>query len=142
MGTIDGKYIRIECPKSSGTLCYNNQGFFGIVLLTVCDANDCFTLYDLGGYGSNDDCGILLNSEMGRRLEEKRINLPIAEDLDGCNYKSLPYYLICDKIFPLKLWLMRPSPGGNMTEEKQIYSYRQSRGRRIIENTFGLLVTR
>ena len=118
------------------------RGFFGIVLLAVCDANYCFTLYDLGGYGSNDDSGILLNSEMGRRLEEKRINLPIAEDLDGCNYKSLPYYLICDKIFPLKLWLMRPSPGGNVTEEKQIYSYRQSRGRRIIENTFGILVTR
>ena len=79
---------------------------------------------------------------MGRRLEEERMNLPITEDLDGCNYKPLPYYLLGDEIFPLKPWLMRPFPGKNMTEEERVYNYRQSRGRRTIENTFGILVTR
>ena len=68
------------------------------------------------------------------------MNLPIAEDLDGCNYKALPYYLLADEIFPLKSWLMRRFPGKNMTEEERVYSCRQSRGR-IIENTFGILVT-
>lgn len=37
---------------------------------------------------------------------------------------------------------MRPFPGKNMTEEERVYNYRQSRGRRTIENTFGILVTR
>ena len=79
---------------------------------------------------------------MGRRLQEERMNLPIAEDLDGCNYKPLPYYLLGDEVFPLKPWLMRPFPGKNMTEEKQVCNYGQSRGLRAIENTFGILVIR
>ena len=70
------------------------------------------------------------------------MNLPIAEDLDGCNHKPLPYYLLGDEVFPLKPWLMRPFPRKNMTEEKRVYNYRQSRGIRAIENTFGILVIR
>lgn len=99
------------------------RGFFGIVLLAVCDANYCFTLYDLGGYGSNDDSGILLNSEMCRKLEEKRINLPIAEDLDVSKYKPMPFYLFGDEIYSLKPSLMRPFPRKNLMEEEQVYNY-------------------
>ena len=142
IGAIEGKHIRTECSKNFGTLYCNYKSFFSIVLLAVCDANYCFTLYDLGSYGSNNDSGILLNSEMGRKLEEERMNLPIAEDFDGCNYKPLPYYLLGDRIFLLKPWLMRSFPGKNMTEEERVCNYRQSRGRRTIENTFGILVTR
>ena len=32
------KHIRIECPENSGTLYYNCERFFSIVLLVVCDA--------------------------------------------------------------------------------------------------------
>ena len=120
MENIFGLNVR----KNFGTLYYNYTGFLSIVLLAVCDASYCFTLYDLGGHGSNNDSGILLNSEMGRRLEEERMNLPTAEDLDGCSYKPLPYYLLGDEIFPLKPWLIRPFPGKNMTEEERVYNYR------------------
>ena len=65
IGAIDGKHIRIECPKNPGTLYYNYKGFFSIVLMAVCDANYCFTLFDVGSYGSKNDSGILANSEMG-----------------------------------------------------------------------------
>ena len=142
IGAIDGKHIRIECPKNSGTLYYNYKGFFSIVLMAVCDANYCFTLFDIGSYGSNNDSGILANSEMGMRFEVKDFNLPQDKDLEECPYKPLPYFLLGDEIFPLKPWLMRPFPGNNLSEENRIYNYRHSRARRTIENTFGILAAR
>ncbi|XP_066910825.1 putative nuclease HARBI1 [Clytia hemisphaerica] len=142
IAAIDGKHIRIECPKKSGSLCYNYKGFYSIVLLAVCDANYCFTLYDVGSYGSNNDSGVLANSEMGMRFEEKDFDLPKDEKLSGCNFGPLPYFLVGDEIFPLKYWLMRPFPGRFLLEEERIYNYRHSRARRTIENAFGILAAR
>ena len=142
LGAIDGKHIRIESPKNGGTLYHNYKGFFSLVLLVVCDADYCFTMFDVGEYGSNNDSGILANSIMGKRFERETIVLPEPTDLPGCNFSPLPYYLLGDEIFPLKHWLIRPFPGKSMTEEHRIYNYRHSRARRVIENTFGILTAR
>ncbi|XP_066936564.1 putative nuclease HARBI1 [Clytia hemisphaerica] len=142
IGAIDGKHIRIECPKKSGSLYYNYKGFFSIVLLAVCDANYCFTLFDVGAYGSNNDSGVLANSEMGMRFAEQDYDLPKEEKLSGCNFGSLPYFLVGDEIFPLKPWMMRPFPGRCLPEDERIYNYRHSRARRTIKNTFGILAAR
>ena len=141
VGAVDGKHIAMDCPKNSGTQDHNYKGFFSMNLLAICDARYNFTMFDIGQYGSNNDSGVLLNSEMGKRLEEGSIGLPEDEKLDGCRLDKLPYYLVGDEIFPLKSWLIRPYPG-KLNEEQRIFNYRLSRARRIIENTFGILVAR
>lgn len=110
--------------------------------LAACDADSCFTLYDVGSYGSNNDSGILANSAIGEKFESGNMNLPDPERLIGSNFEPLPFYLLGDEIFPLNPWLIRPYPGSNLGEAERIYNYRHSRCRRTIGNAFGILVAR
>ena len=121
---IDSKHIRVECPKLSGTLYYNYKGFSSIVLTALCDPNYCFTLFDLGQYGSNNDSGILANTAMGKMFEEDQLNVPPDCKLSEDDEHSLPHFLLGDEIFPLKKWLMRPYPAKNAIEVERIYNYR------------------
>ena len=79
--------------KNTGSLYHNYEGFFSIVLLAMCDANYCFTLFDLGSYGSNNDSGILAHSEMGNRFEFNEMNLPEPTYLPGITMQNLPLFL-------------------------------------------------
>ena len=66
---IDGKHIRVKCPKLTASQYFNSKGFFSIVLLGICDASYCFVLFDLGQYvseikftiGSTQELGIMEN---------------------------------------------------------------------------------
>ena len=119
IGCIDGKHIRVECPKLSGTLYYNYKGFFSIVLMAICDANYCFTMFDLGQYGSNNDSGVLANSEMGQMFDNDLLNVPEDSKLTDNHEETLPYFLLGDEIFPLKKWLMRLFPGKTLQKRKE-----------------------
>ena len=141
-GCIDGKRIRVECPNLSGTLYYNYKGFFSMVLLAICDANYCFTLFDLGQYGSNNDSGVLANSQMGQMFEDELLHVPHDTKLQKDDLHDCPYFLLGDEIFSLKKWLMRPFPGKTADEKERIYNHRHSRARRVIENCFGILSAR
>ena len=140
LGAIDGKHVQIEAPSNSGTLYHNYKGYFSIVLLAICDAKYNFILVDMGQYGSNNDSGVLAHSAIGHAFENNSIRMPEVEKIDDCDLE-LPYYLLGDEIFPLITWLMRPYPG-KLPEQEQVYNYRHSRARRVIENAFGILRAR
>ena len=113
-----------------------------MVLLAICDSRYCFSFVDVGEYGSNNDSGVLKNSRMGKMSEREEMNLPEFETIEG-DKLQMPYFLVEDEIFPLKNWLMRPYSGKSLVNEKRkIFNYRLSRTRRIIENTFGIIVAR
>ena len=78
-------------------------------MIAICDANYCFTLFDLGQYGSNNDSGILANSKMGDLFETNSLHVKRDSNLDDSSI-NLPYFLLGDETFPLKKWLMRPYP--------------------------------
>ena len=125
IGAIDGKHIAIESPANSGSLYYNYKGFFSLVLLAICDAEYTFTLIGIGSYGSNNDCGILVKSLIGKKFYDIKMNLPSAEDLAGFSRNTLNYFLVGDEIFPLKAWLLRPYPG-KLTDSQKVFNYRLS----------------
>lgn len=54
----------------------------------------------------------------------------------------MPYVLIGDEEYPLKLYLLRPYPGKQLDcDEKRVFNYYLSRARRVIENSFGTVGT-
>jgi hypothetical protein len=57
VGCIDGKHVRIKCPKDSGTMYHCYKHFFSIVLQGVADSQCRFSFIDVSGYGKQSDCG-------------------------------------------------------------------------------------
>ena len=51
----------------------------------------------------------------------------------------MPYYFAADDAFPLKVRIIKPFPGRQLKESFRIFNYRLCRGRRVVENAFGIL---
>lgn len=138
-GAIDGKHIRIVCPKESGSLYYNYKGFFSTVLLAVVDANCKFVFVDIGSYGKEGDPGIFERSSLGKLFYSGKL-LPPPSQLPHSDI-VLPNIFVGDDAFRLHQNMLKPYPrnsavGDNMNA---IFNYRLSRARRTAENAFGLL---
>ena len=99
------------------------------------DANYKFTIIDVGGYGKSSDGGLLTRSILGKSLEPNTLNIPNSKAPPNIE-EPLPFVIVGDEAFPL-----RPHPGvlARKDESKQIYKYRLTRARRVVENAFGVL---
>lgn len=139
IGAIDGKHVTIESPNKSGSKFFNYKGFFSEVLLAVVDAQYRFIYVDIGSYGSNSDASIFTGSTLGKRLSNGTYPIPPPSKPPGGD-APLPYVMVGDEAFPLKQYLMRPFPRANIKgESEQVFNYRLSRARRVVENAFGIM---
>lgn len=113
-----------------------------MILLAVSNHQYEFVLFDVGAVGGESDGGVLARSELGKAMRQRKLNLP----LDGCKLPGIntevPYYFVRDAAFEMTPNLMKPFPGLNLDERRRIFNYRLSRARRIVENAFGILVSR
>lgn len=120
---------------------YNYKHTHSIVLLAVVDANYKFTYVDVGVNGRVSDGGVFRQSTLAKAIAENLLNIPECKSLPG-REKNVPYVFLADGAFPLSEHILKPFPFRNMTEEQRIFNYRLSRGRRVVENAFGILANR
>ena len=146
IGSLDGKHIMITSPAKSGTLYYNYKGHFSLNLMALVDANYKFISIDVGDYGSNADGAVFRKSAFGQRYLDNDMDVPPPKTIAGAEHLgSLPYVIVADEAFPLKPNIMRPYPkmkAATLPRDMQIFNYRLSRARRIVENCFGILAQR
>ena len=97
--------------------------------MALADSDYCFLYVDVGAKGRGSDGGIFQNSSLYNAFET--------------NYFAMPtdFVIVGDDAFPLKPYLMKPYSRRNMSREERIYNYRVSRARRVVEHTFGILVS-
>ena len=141
IGALDGKHIAIRCPRGSGSRFYNFKGFYSIVLLALVDAEQKFMWVDVGANGSCSDAGLFKETQLYKDFEAGKMRLPTTDSLPNDD-RPFPYFILGDNAFALKSWMMTPYSHRNKTHEELIYNYRHSRGRRVVECTFGIFAQR
>ena len=133
--------MALKKPKNTGALYHNYKGFFSIVMLALVDGQYKFRWVDAGTAGSCSDAQVFNASELKRRIEDDRIGFPDPAPTTQGD-RDVPYFIPGDDAFALKTWLMKPYGRRMLTREERIANYRISRGRRVVENAFGILVSR
>jgi hypothetical protein len=141
VGALDGKHVIIRAPNFSGSIYYNYKHTFSIVLLAMVDANYKFLYVDVGCQGRLSDGGIFRNSSLSRVLETNSFPMPASKPLPGREL-PVPHVIVADAAFPLRPYLLKPYPGSCLGNQQRIFNYRLSRARRVVENAFGILVSR
>lgn len=142
-GALDGKHVNIICPRNGGSNFWNYKGENSVVLLALVDPKYKFLVIDVGSYGKNSDGGVFNKSVLGESLEQRNLKIPNDKPL-ASGLEPLPHVIVADEAFPLKPYLMRPYSKNDVrnNEPNQVYNYRLSRARRIVENSFAILRAR
>ena len=90
-----------------------------------------------GGAGSASDAQIFKHTDLRHKIEDGSICFPDSESL-GTGAPKVNFFILGDDTFPLKIWLMRPYSSHGMDLKERFFNYRISRGRRMVENAFGI----
>lgn len=109
--------------------------------MAVCDANYKFILVDIEQFGSISDDGVWAHSDISHLLYNNLFDVPPKKELPN-TLIAMEYVFVGDEAFPLKKYLLRPYPRHQLSDKERVFNYRLSRARRVIENPFGILVSR
>lgn len=74
-------------------------------------------------------------------IEGERAGVPPPEPMPNDDM-PIPFHFVADDAFAMKPWLMKPLSLRSQVHEEIIFSYRLSRARRVVVNSFGILAHR
>ena len=111
-----------------------------IVLLALVDGDSRFLWVDVGAAGSTSDARIFKHTDLRHKIEGGSMGFPDSESL-GIGGPKVNFFLLGDNDFPLMLWLMRPYSSHSMDLKEMVFNYRIRRGRTVVENAFGILMS-
>jgi hypothetical protein len=123
-------------------LIVRKGNYYSISLPAVTDANYKFIAVDVGSFGKYSDRGFD-NCPLRCALTSGKIMIPEEKYFPGSTIKA-PFVFHDDEVFPLTEYLMRPFPRVQLQErqENDVFSYRLSRARMVVECSFGIIVTK
>jgi hypothetical protein len=116
---------------------YNYKHYHSTVLQGLADAQYRFIAIDVGAYGKQSDGGIYCHSSLYQLLSSNNFNMPNAKKLPLSDVE-LTFAILGDEAYPLLSYLMMPYPRRQLTESRRLFNYRLSRGRRVVESSFGI----
>lgn len=141
LGALDGKHITIRCPKNSGSLNFNYKHTFSVVLMALADAYFKLIYFDVGCKGRISDGGVFNRCSLFHAIENNSLNIPPPRRLPNSNVVA-PFVIVADDAFALRTYVMKPFNFRGQERSEQIYNYRLSRARRMVESTFGMLASK
>lgn len=141
IGALDGKHINIRCPINSGSLNFNYKHTFSVVLMAMADANYKFIFIDVGCKGRISDGGVFNRSSLSTALQSNSLGIPPPRPLPQTNIVT-PFVILADDAFALKPYIMKPFNFRGQNRAEHVFNYRLSRGRRMVESTFGIMASR
>uniref|UniRef100_A0A8D8TCT4 DDE Tnp4 domain-containing protein n=1 Tax=Cacopsylla melanoneura TaxID=428564 RepID=A0A8D8TCT4_9HEMI len=128
--------------RNTGSYYYNYKGKHSMVLLAIVDANYRFLLVDFGTNGRVSDGGVLQNTRFYEKLEETSLRIPEPDNVTE-KFNNVPYVFVADDAFPLSNEILKPYRQASLdSAKKEVFNYRLSRARHVVENAFGILASR
>ena len=98
LGALDGKHIKIRCPKGGGSMYYNYKGFHSVILVALVAADYTFMWVDVGSNGCAGDAQVFNCGQLREAIETEYLNFPPPEPLPNDD-KDMPYFIIGDDTF-------------------------------------------
>ncbi|XP_017469369.1 PREDICTED: uncharacterized protein LOC108361284 [Rhagoletis zephyria] len=96
---------------------------------------------EIGASGRDSDNGAFARCKFGKMFYERKLPIPPPRDISQ-NFRKVPYVVVADDAFPLQENVMKPYSHRQLSDDERIFNYRLSRARRLVENSFGILVAR
>ena len=100
-----------------------------------------FRWVDVGTAGSCSDAQIFNSSRLKVKIEDVSKGFPNLCPITKGG-PDVDNFILVDDTFTLKTWLMKSYGRRVLTREERIANYRISRGRKVVENAFGILASR